>query len=54
MLRGLARKLLPHGIVANGIIADESIPQDAVMQSLMFITGKYGEVIAGEFIELKE
>ena len=54
MLRGLARKLLPHGIVANGIITDESIPQDAVVQSLMFITGKYGEVIAGEFIELKK
>jgi len=27
---------------------------DAVMQSLMFVTGKYGEVIAGEFINLKK
>ena len=49
MLRGLAKRLLAHGIVA-----DEDIPVDAVMQSLMFVTGKYGEVIAGEFINLKK
>lgn len=54
MLRGLARRLLLHGIVANGIIADENIPQEIVMQSLMFVAGKYGEVIAGEFLELKQ
>ena len=54
MLRGLAKRLLAHGIVANGVVADEDIPMDAVMQSLMFVTGKYGEVIAGEFIDLKE
>lgn len=54
MLRGLAKRLLAHGIVANGVVADEAIPVDAVMQSLMFVTGKYGEVIAGEFIDLKK
>lgn len=53
MLLGLAKRLLVHGIVANGVVADEDIPVDAVMQSLMFVTGKYGEVIAGEFIDLK-
>lgn len=53
MLRGLAKRLLAHGIVANGVVADENIPVDAVIQSLMFVTGKYGEVIAGEFIDLK-
>lgn len=53
MLRGLARRLLVHGIIANGVVADSGIPLEAIMQSLMFVTGKYGEVIAGEFIELK-
>ncbi|GFH99797.1 hypothetical protein IMSAGC004_02202 [Bacteroidaceae bacterium] len=54
MLRGLAKRLLAHGVIANGVSAGEDVPVDAVMQSLMFVTGKYGEVIAGEFIELKK
>ena len=30
--------------MANGVVADEDIPVDAVMQSLMFVTGKYGGI----------
>lgn len=53
MVRGLAKMLLPHGIICNGVSACMSVPRNAVAKTLMFISSKYGEVIAGEVIQLK-
>lgn len=53
MINGLGKLLLNHNIILNGIIADNNIPEDSIIQSLLFCTSKYGQVLAGETINLK-
>lgn len=53
MINGLGKLLLNHNIILNGIIADKNIPEGSIIQSLLFCTSKYGQVLAGETINLK-
>lgn len=53
MINGLGKLLLNHNITLNGIIADKNIPEESIIQSLLFCSSKYGQVLAGETINLK-
>lgn len=53
MINGLGKLLLNHNIILNSIIADNNIPEDSIIQSLLFCSSKYGQVLAGETINLK-
>ena len=54
LIEGLGTKLPNHGITCNGIIAENRVPLSAIMNTLLYMNSKYGCVLNGEVMELKE
>lgn len=52
-ITGLARVLAGHRIICNGIVASSEVPLMRVMQTAVFLSSKYGQVMAGEVLNLK-
>lgn len=53
LICGLGIALGRHGIIANGITAEISIPREDVIKTGAYLISRYGEVLAGEVMELK-
>ena len=54
LIEGLGTRLPNHGIVSNGVIAEKNTPVEMVINTLLYFNGKYGCVLDGEIMELKE
>lgn len=54
LIEELGTKLSNHGIICNGLIAENRVPISAIMNTLLYTNSKYGSVLNGEVMELKE
>lgn len=52
-IRGLGEVLGNHSIISNGIVASKEIPLDIIINTTLFLSSKYGQIMAGEVLKLK-
>ena len=53
-VRGLAEALSNHGMICNGIIANESDDIRQLLQSAVFLSSRYGQIMTGELLCLNK
>ena len=53
-VEGLSIVLGRHGIVVNGIIAHQSISLDNVLGTAVYLSGKYGRILAGTVMDMRK
>lgn len=53
LVSGLAKVLSSHGIICNGVTASLVVPQDAWLASSIFLSGKYGQIMTGEVLNME-
>lgn len=53
-IRGLGEALGSHSIISNGIVATKEIPLGVIMNTALFLSSKYGQIMAGEVLKLKQ
>lgn len=54
LIKGLGCVLPKHRIIINGIVAESIIPMNSIMKVIIFLSGKYGQVLTGEIIQMME
>lgn len=52
-IRGLGEALGNHSVISNGIIASKEIPLEVIMNTALFLSSKYGQIMTGEVLKLK-
>jgi hypothetical protein len=52
LVKGLGYVLPKHGIIENGISAKSDVPIEQIMHGTIFLSGKYGNVLTGEVLNL--
>ncbi len=53
-VRGLAEALSNHGVICNGIIANKTDDVKELLQSAIFLSSRYGQIMTGEVLMLNE
>ena len=53
-VRGLAEALSNHGMICNGIIANKNDDVRELLQSAIFLSSRYGQIMTGEVLMLNE
>lgn len=53
LISGLAKVLSPHGIICNGVTVMPSVPQDAWLATVAFLSSKYGQIMTGEVLNME-
>lgn len=53
-IEGLSIVLGRHNIVVNGIIACQSIPLNDVLRTAAYLSGKYGQILAGTVMDMRK
>lgn len=51
-IRGLAESLSNHGLICNGIIAGEDDNFKEILDTTVFLSSRYGQIMTGEVIKL--
>lgn len=51
LIMGLGKTLGNHSIICNGIVANQNVDIERIMNCAVFLSGKYGYLLAGETIE---
>ena len=54
LIRGLSEVLANHGLICNGIIADKNVPLKDIVNSALFLSSKYGQIMSGEVLQMKD
>ena len=54
LVKGLAEPLANHGLICNGIIANQSISIEDLVCSALFLSSKYGQIMTGEVLHMKD
>ncbi len=52
-IRGLGEALVNHSIISNGIVATKEVPFEVILNTALFLSSKYGQIMAGEVLKLK-
>lgn len=52
MVRGLGLVMASHGVIVNGVSADENVGLSNVMKAATYMCSKYGQILAGEVLNL--
>ena len=53
LIRGLSEVLANHGMICNGIIADKKVPIKDIINSTLFLSSKYGQIMSGEVLQMR-
>lgn len=53
-IKGLGEVLGNHAIISNGIVATKGIPLDIIMNTVLFLCSKYGQIMTGEVLNLRQ
>lgn len=53
MIHGLGLVMANHNIIVNGIYADSNVNLTNILNAALFMNSKYGQIMAGEILELK-
>lgn len=53
LIKGLAESLANHGLICNGIVANQSIPIKDLLCSALFLSSKYGQIMTGEVLHME-
>lgn len=51
-IRGLAEVLSNHGIICNGLIASEKDSLEELLETSVFLSSRYGQIMTGEVLKL--
>ncbi len=52
-IRGLGEVMGNHIIINNGIVASSSVPMQEIINSAIYLSSKYGQIMTGEVLHLK-
>lgn len=52
-IRGLGEVMGNHTIINNGIVASSSVPMQEIINSSIYLSSKYGQIMTGEVLHLK-
>lgn len=50
--KGLGEVMGNHSIINNGIVASDMVPINEILNSSLFLSSKYGQIMAGEVLHL--
>ena len=50
---GLGEAMGNHNIINNGIVASPSVPIKDIVNTAIFMSSKYGQIMTGEVLHLK-
>lgn len=53
LLLGLGNLVSNYNLIQSGIIASRSVPLEKIVETAIFLSGKYGQMLTGEVIEMK-
>ena len=53
LVKGLAESLANHGLICNGIVANQSVPIEELLCSALFLSSKYGQIMTGEVLHME-
>lgn len=53
LIRGLSEALANHGLICNGIVADKNVPINDIINSALFLSSKYGQIMSGEVLQMR-
>lgn len=53
LMSGLGKVMARHKIIENGLIAPAQIPIEDIAASITYLSGKYGQILAGEVLDLR-
>ncbi len=51
-VEGLGKPLGNHKLICNGVIAEKDVPLSAVIPTTIYMSSKYGQILAGQVLEL--
>ena len=51
-IRGLAESLSNHGMICNGIIAGEDDNLKVILNTTVFLSSRYGQIMTGEVLKM--
>ena len=52
-IRGLGEAMSNHNIINNGIVASPSVSIKDIVNTAIFMSSKYGQIMTGEVLHLK-
>lgn len=52
IMNGLGKVMANHGIIVNGITTDKSVPLKDALAAMVYLSSKYGQILAGEVLKL--
>lgn len=50
-IRGLAESMSNHRIICNGIVSDDNVAISDLLQSSVFLSSRYGQIMTGEVLK---
>ena len=53
LINGLSKPLSNHGLVENGLTATTAVSDETIINTAIFLSSKYGQIMAGETLRLK-
>lgn len=53
LIAGLGIVLPNHGLISNGVLADDRIPIASIINTVLFLSSKFGQILTGEVFEMK-
>ena len=53
LINGLSKPLSNHGLVENGLTATSIVSDETIINTAIFLSSKYGQIMAGETLRLK-
>ncbi len=54
LISGLGIVMPNHNIILNGVISSEKVPMSKIVNALVYLSGKYGQVLDGEVLLMDE
>lgn len=53
LIKGLGGVMSNHGIIENGLIASTKVPFEEMLHTAIYLSGKYGQIMAGEVLNME-
>lgn len=53
LINGLSKPLSNHGLIENGLTATSTVSDETILNTAIFLSSKYGQIMAGETLRLK-
>lgn len=54
LINGLGYFMPKHEIIVNGVLAEQYIPLEEIIHTIIYLSGKYGQILTGEVLRMEK